>query len=93
MINKKQQGLSTPAAIIIAGIIIGFSVFFTTLFFFGGSNNRTKLFVSNPTRPAMPVNFQTNTNTNPVNNVFPPPTQQAPKATTTVKTASPTVKK
>lgn len=37
---------------VLAGVLIGGSVFFTTLFFFGGVNNRTKLFPDTPVNRA-----------------------------------------
>ncbi len=56
MINKKQE-LTVPKAIVIAGVLISFSIFFTTFFFFGGYNNRQKLFLTNAPRPSLPTNY------------------------------------
>lgn len=48
----KISEMSVPCAMItsgiLAGLIIGLSIFFTTLIFFGGDNNRQKLSVKNP---------------------------------------------
>lgn len=49
-IFRKINDMSIPVAIIIAGLLVALSVFFTTWFFFGGVNNRTKIFLSNPQR-------------------------------------------
>ncbi len=51
-IIKKIQGkianMSIPGAMLLSGLIVGFSIFFTTWIFFGGDNNRQKLSVKNP---------------------------------------------
>jgi len=57
----KISEMSVPCAMllsgILAGLIIGLSIFLTTLIFFGGDNNRQKLSVKNPTaNRAMPAN-------------------------------------
>ena len=50
--RKKISALSVPEAIIITGILISISIFFTVYLFFGGINNRNKLFSKNP----VPIN-------------------------------------
>lgn len=47
--SKKIDSLSVSSAIIITGILISLSIFFTVYLFFGGMNNRNKLFFKNPT--------------------------------------------
>ena len=55
----KIKEMSIPGAILLTGIIIGASVFFTTWFFFGGVNNRTKVFLGNPSKISAPQNTLT----------------------------------
>lgn len=50
---RKINEMSTASAVIIAGLLISLSIFFTVYIFFGGINNRNKLFLSNPPRPAI----------------------------------------
>ncbi len=44
----KIKEMSIPGSILLAGLIIGLSVFLTTWIFFGGDNNRQKLFTQAP---------------------------------------------
>ncbi len=55
----KISEMSIPGAIILSGLIVGISIFITTWFFFGGSNNKTKLFLDNPPRINAPQNTLT----------------------------------
>ena len=59
-IFKKINEMSVASAVIIAGILISLAIFFTVYFFFGGYNNRTKLFLTNP--PTQQRNFPANFN-------------------------------
>lgn len=79
----KISELSTPAAILLSGLIVGLSIFLTTYIFFGGVNNRTKLFLDNPARFIPTNGYQ---NTYPIQAQMPRPIV----GTSTIQSVSPT---
>lgn len=78
----KIDEMSLPRAIVIAGVLISLSIFFTVYIFFGGVNNRNKLFINNPNlnRNVTQVNQPQR-----MNPITPPNTAPSKIPTTTIK--------
>jgi len=89
-IFKKPSEMSVPGSIVLAGLLISVSIFFTVYFFFGGANNRTKLFLTTPVRPSIPTNYNPQiVNTQAAN----PQVQQPQKQATNTSPVLPSAKK